>query len=104
MVGFIRGEMQGRVQDGYSIILPTDDAVHIFGESLKLSHITAVPQSHHQPRLILNLSENSDKVMPSVNNTTDRDIALEKIHFGRALPHTLNAIWETDPAEGPIGV
>ena len=41
-IGFIRGDMQRRVQYGFSILLPAADAVQIFGEKLKLFHILAV--------------------------------------------------------------
>ena len=41
-IGFIQGNMQRRVNDGFSILLPAADAVQIFGEKLKLYHILAV--------------------------------------------------------------
>ena len=40
------GEMQQRVQDGFSTLLPTADAVRIFEQSLKLSRIAAAPQKN----------------------------------------------------------
>ena len=46
MVGFIQGEVQQSVHDGFSILLPVDDVVRIFGERLDLSCISAVPQAH----------------------------------------------------------
>ena len=39
---FICREIQHRVQYGFSILLPAEDTVRMFGEKLKLSHITAV--------------------------------------------------------------
>ena len=58
------------------------DAVRIFVERIKLFCITAVPQAHHQPYLILNLSAKPDEVMPNVNETTDKEIAQESMQFG----------------------
>ena len=78
--------------------------MRLFGKNLKLSHIQTVPQSQRRPRLILNFSSPTNKEIPSVNDTTDREIALKLIHFGRALSHILNAIWEADPKEGPVRV
>ena len=49
--------MQRRVQDGCRIFLPNEDVVQMFGDKLKLSRITVVPQAHCQLRLILDLSE-----------------------------------------------
>ena len=74
----------------------------MFGEQLKLSRIAAVPQAQRRPRLILNLLTPPDKETPSVNDTTDREIAPESMQFGRAFPRILQAIWEADPAEGPV--
>ena len=36
------------------------------------------------------------------NDTTDREIAPESMQFGKAFPRILQAIWEADPAEGPV--
>ena len=104
MVSFIRGELWRRIQDGFSILLSAEDAVRLSGEKLKLSHIAAVPQAHRRPHLILNLFAPPDKETPSVNDTTDREIAPESMQFGRAFPRILQAIWEADPVEGPVRV
>ena len=104
MAVFIRGEIKPRVQDGFSILFLAAAAVQIFGENLKLSRITAVPQAHFRLRLILNLLAKPDKGMPSVNNTTGREVAPELIQFGRVSPCILQAIWEVDPAEGLVRV
>ena len=45
-----------------------------------------------------------DKETPSVNNTTDREIAPESMQFGRDFPRILQAIWELDPEKGPVRV
>ena len=42
--------------------------------------------------------------MPSVNNTTDIEIALELMQFGRAFPRILQAIWEENPSEVSVRV
>ena len=44
MTLLIHWETQKRVQDGFIILLPVADVVHIFGEKLKLSRIAAVPR------------------------------------------------------------
>ena len=67
-------------------LLPVADAMRLFGERRKLSHITAVPQAHRRLRLILNLSAQPDLDTLSVNETTDREAALESLQFGRAFP------------------
>ena len=104
MVGFNRGEMQRRFQYGFSILLPTENVVRVFGENIKLSRIAAVPQDHLQPWLVFNISSQPDKVTPSVNGTTDMDTTPESMHFGRAFPRILQAIWEADPVEVPVRV
>ena len=71
--------MLQKVQYGFSTLLPTEDEVHMFGENLKLSYIVAVPQVQHQPRLIRNFSAKPDGGMPSVNGTTDRELAPESM-------------------------
>ena len=93
MVIFIRGGgLRRQVQDGFSILLSAKYAVKLFGEKLKLSHISAVPQSQRHPRLILNLSAPSEKEDPSVDDTTYREIAPESMQFQRAFPRILKAI------------
>ena len=104
MVRFIRRELWRRIQDGFSILLSAEDAVQLFKDKLKISFIAAVPQAQHQPCLILNLSAPPDKETPSVNDTTDREIAPESIQFGRAFQRILQAIWEADPEEGSVQV
>ena len=92
--------MQRRVQDCFSVLLPVADAVRIFGEKIKLSHITEVPQAHLRPWLILNMSENPDKVTPSVDFITDREVAPELMQFGRSFPRILQDIYgELGPSQ-----
>ena len=56
MTAFIRVEMRQHVWDGFNILLPAADAVMMFGDNLNMYHISAVPQEHRRPCLILNLS------------------------------------------------
>ena len=97
--------MQRSVQDGFSILLPVADTVWMFREKLKLSRIMGVPQVQRQPCLILlNLSGKPNEGTPSGNDTTDREVAPDSIQFGRAFSCILQAMWEVDPAEGPVRV
>ena len=49
---FIYREIQQRIHDGFSTLLPTMDAVRIFGEKPKLSRIVVVPEAHRRLGLI----------------------------------------------------
>ena len=71
MAEFIRGDMQHHVQDGFSIIIPADYAFRVFGDKLNLSRITAAPQAHQQPHLIIDLSANPNDGALSFNNNTN---------------------------------
>ena len=97
MVRFIQGELQRWVQYVFRILLSAEDAVQLFGEKLKISRITAIPQTQRSPRLILNLSAQLNKDTPSVNDTTVREIYRQSMQFGRELPCNLQTIWEADP-------
>ena len=85
-------DMHWSLQDGFSLLLPAADTVQILGESINISRIAMVPQANHQPHLILNLSEKSDKGTPSVNETAEREVAPESMHIGRDFPRILQAI------------
>ena len=76
MVWFICWDMKQRVQDDITIIFPATDDVRIFGEKIKISRISALPQAHIQPHLILNLLSKPDEGTLSDNDTTDREVAL----------------------------
>ena len=102
MAGFIWGGIHRRVQDGFSILVLSEDTTQVFGEMLKISRTTVVPHAHCRPRLILNLSAQLKKVTSSVNNTTDRDIAPDSMQFGRAFTRIFQAIWEAYPTKGPV--
>ena len=99
---FIHREMSYRVQYGLSILLPEAGMVRAFRNKLNMSHIAAVPQEHLRTRLIINLSENSYKGIPSVNKTTGREVALDSIKFKRAFPRIFQAILKADPDQGPL--
>ena len=102
MKAFICRELQQCVEDGIGILLPEVDAVRLFGGELKLSWIADVPQEHQRPRLVLNLLTQPDEGTPSVNETTDSDIAPDSMQFGCTLPHILQSIWEEDPVKGTV--
>ena len=97
-MAFIRGEICQHVQDGFRIFLLVAYTIRLFGDKLKLFCIAAVPQEHHRPCLILNLSEKSDEGTPSVNNTMDREVALVSIQFERTFTYILQSIWEAEPS------
>ena len=96
--------MQCRIKDGFSILLPAADAVRLFGERLKISHIAAVPQAHLHLRTILDLLVQLDSDTPSFNETTNREAAPESLQFGRAFPRILQVVLEVDPVQGPVRV
>ena len=79
MTTFVWGYIQRRIKDVFGILLPAEDAIQLFGERLKLSQIAAVPQSHRPPRIILNLLARPDSDTPSINETTNREAALESL-------------------------
>ena len=83
MTVFIHGDINNRVQDGFITLLPAADKVHMLGDKTKLSRIVAVPQVYRQTPLIVNLLEKTDEGTPSVTETTEREIALELLQFGR---------------------
>ena len=101
---FIQGEMQLRIKDGISILLQVADALRLFGESLKVSCIAAVPQAYRCPRLIFNLSEHPASDTHSVNETTNREAAPESLQFGWASPRSRLAVWEADLVQGSVWV
>ena len=89
MTSIVRGEIHWKTKEGFSILLLPADAIRLFGERLKLYCITAAPQEHCCPRLILNMLAQPDSDTPCVNDTTDKEAALEPLQFGRAFPCTL---------------
>ena len=101
---FIWGEMQRRIKDGFNILLPVVDIIRLFGEKLKLFRVAKVIQAHHRLHLILNLSAHPDANKPSVNESTDRETTPDLLQFGRASPHTLQAVWEVDLVKGLVQV
>ena len=61
ITAFICRDMRKRTRDEFSILLSTADAVRVFGEKIKLSHIVSLPQEHLYLCLIINLSVKHDK-------------------------------------------
>ena len=104
MIEFIHEEMRQSVQDESRIFFPWADVVRLFGDKMNMSCITAVPQEHHRPHLILNLLVQPYEGIPSVNNTIDREVAPDLIQFWLAFPHILQEIWEVNPNKVPVRV
>ena len=96
MTAFIRGEIQRRIKNGFSILLVAAYTIRLFGGDPKLSHIAEVPQAYHCMRLILNLSSQTDTNTPIINNSINREAAPELLKFGRDFPRILQAVWEAD--------
>ena len=48
--------------------------------------------------------EKTDGGTPSVNGTTDREVAPDSLRFGRYLPRILQQIWEADLVQVPFQV
>ena len=78
--------------------------MRFFGDKLKLSCIMEVPHERCRPRIILNLLAELDEGMPNVNDTTDREVALDSMQFWRTFHRILQAIWEADPSKRPARV
>ena len=76
----------------------------MFGDNMKLSRIPEVTQEHCRLCLIINLVFQPDEGMPSVNDTTEREVSPESMQFERAFPRILQAIWEADPDKGSVQV
>ena len=94
--------MHQRLNGHFNIFLPVADVVRIFGERLNLSCIAAVPQGQPEPCLIFNILEQTDTCIPSVNETTDIEIAPELMQLMNAFPCNLQMIWDADPSKGPV--
>ena len=92
MISFIQGEIQRKIKDGFGILFPAANAIRLFGERLKLSCIAGVPQAHRRPRLVFNLSAQTDSEIPSTNETTDKEAAPKSLQFGWAFPRILQAV------------
>ena len=78
--------------------------MQLFVERLKLSRITAVPQTHCRSRQILNLLAQPDSDNLSVNETTNREAAPESLQLGWSFPPILQVVWEAEPVQGPVRV
>ena len=104
MTAFIHGDMRQCVQYVFSILFPAADTVRLFGDNMKLSRIPEVTQEHCRLCLIINLVFQPDEGMPSVNDTTEREVSPESMQFERAFPRILQAIWEADPDKGSVQV
>ena len=60
MTSFVHREIRQREQDGFSILIPEEYTVRVFGDKLKLSCIDDINQEHRRLRLIINPLEKPD--------------------------------------------
>ena len=97
-------EMGRNVQDGFLILLTVTNVVRVSWDRLKLSCIMAIPQEHRRPRLKLNLLDQPNEGASSINDTTERDVAPDLMHFWRTFPRIIQTIWEADPDKGLVWV
>ena len=101
-ISFCWEELLERDQQGFSIILPEDVALEVFGDRIRISCLTSVDQAHRKPRLFYNATAAPNATTPSVNAFADKGSAPNAIQFGAALLRFLQKIWEADPAEGLV--
>ena len=100
--GLFQQEMLERTQNGFSIILPVDMALLVFGDRICISCLASVKQANRKSRLICNSSAALDDVTPAVNASTYKYNAPKAIQFCAFLPWFLRKIWEADPSDGPM--
>ena len=90
---FFRQELLERAQRGFSIILPVDVALLVFGNCICISRLAYVDQANRKPSLICNSSAAPDDVTPAVNAFTNKSTAPDAMQFGACLPQFLQKIW-----------
>ena len=96
--------MLERSQRGFSIILPVDVALLVFGDRIMISRLASMDQANRNPRLIYNSSAAPDDVNPAVNTPTNKYTDPDAMQFGACLPWFLQKIWEADPSYGPVWI
>ena len=104
MTALIFELMRKRMRNGFSTLLPAEDAVWVFRYKLDMSQISALPQEHHWKHLIINLSVKPNQITPTFNETMDMEVAPDSINFGHSFPHILQSIWEVDPDQSLVRV
>ena len=91
-----------QAQRGFSIILPVDVALLVFGDRILIYRLVSVDQANRNPRLICNSFAAPDDVTPAVNASTKKSTTPNAMQFEVCLPQFLQNIWEADPSDGPV--
>ena len=90
---FYRQELLGQAQHGFSIVLPLDVALLVFGDRIRISRLAYVDQANRKPRLICNSLVAPDNVTPAINASTNKYFAPDAMQFGACLPRFMQNIW-----------
>ena len=69
---FCQQELLERVQNGFSIILPVDVVMLMFGDHIRISRLESVVQANRKLCLICNYYAVPDDVTPAVNAYTEK--------------------------------
>ena len=99
---FFQQELLEQAQRGFSVILPVDVALLVFGDRIWISRLASVDQANRNPRLICNSLAAPDNVTFAVNASTNKSTAPDAMQFGARLPWFLKKIWEADPSDGLV--
>ena len=67
---------------GFSIALTEEDAIHLFGNFLRISRFASMEQQIHKLRLIYNSSEAPNAVTLTVNASSDKSSTPKEMNFG----------------------
>ena len=98
---FCQQELLEWAQSGFSIILPVDVALFVFGDCIRISCLVSVDPAKRKPRLLYNVSAAPDDVTPAVNASIKKSTAPNTMQFGACLSRFLQKTWESDPSDGP---
>ena len=90
---FLRDEMADMIEQGYWVILPYSNVLHL--PHLRLSPLGVVPQRDRRPRIIV------DYTFWGINNDTVPLFPSESMQFGRALERVLHKIRRANRRFGP---
>ena len=90
---FLRDEMADMIEQGYWVILPYSNVLHL--PHLRLSPLGVVPQRDRRPRIIV------DYTFWGINDDTVPLAPSESMQFGRALERVLHKIRRANRRFGP---
>ena len=90
---FLRDEMADMVDQGYWVVLPYSEVLHL--SHLRLSPLGVVPQRDRRPRIIV------DYTFWGINDDTVNLAPSEAMQFGRALERVLHRIRRANRRYGP---